>query len=86
MAVEWATATHYQPGEKLARINRERSISCWMDADWGQEPWRERWLTAGSEDCALQELMSGSLYSRGLATGQGRPDDRCGQSVVSPAF
>jgi len=66
-------ATHYQPCEKTgAHKPGTINIMLVMDADMGPGPMARAMVTCTeAKTAALQELVAGSLYSRGLATGSG---------------
>ncbi|MHC1758109.1 MAG: adenosylcobinamide amidohydrolase [Negativicutes bacterium] len=66
-------ATYYQPGEKTA-VHKPGTINIMlvMDADMPPGTMARALVTCTeAKTAALQELMAGSLYSRGLATGSG---------------
>ena len=66
-------AAHYQPGEKTA-LHKSGTINIIlvMDADMSPGTMTRALVTCTeAKTAALQELMAGSLYSRGLATGSG---------------
>ena len=81
-------ATHYQPGEKTAQHKPGTiNILLVVDADLPPGTMTRALVTCTeAKTAALQELMAGSLYSTGLATGSGTDQSIVVANPESPLY
>ena len=81
-------ASHYQPGEKTAQHKPGTiNILLVIDADMPPGTMTRALVTCTeAKTAALQELMAGSLYSNGLATGSGTDQTIIVANPASPLY